>query len=142
MVQKLDPKHVSRSPQVQKDWDNDALCHDTGTLQGLAGMLQRAADLVTISTGASVPSLTKNLPCPVWFGHGTDDKLTSYHASKKLFDVLAAPDGDRTFKTYEAAYHKLHAEPDGVGEDFARDVGEWVLERVKATVQKAGQPKL
>ena len=142
MIQKLDPKYVSRSPQVQKDWDNDALCHDTGTLQGLAGMLQRAGDLVTLSTGASVPSLTKRLPCPVWSGHGTDDKLTSYPASKKLFDGLEATDGDRTFKTYERAYHKLHAEPDGVSEEFARDVGEWVLQRVRAPVQKRGQPKL
>ena len=110
-------------------------------------MLQRAADLVTLSTStraAAVPptGLTKTLPCPVWFGHGTDDKLTSYPASKKLFDVLSAPDRDRTFRTYEAAYHKLHAEPDGVGEGFARDVGEWVLERVEGPVQRTGQPKL
>ncbi len=142
MVQRLDPKYISRSPQVQKEWDNDALCHDTGTLQGMAGMLQRAADLVAISTGAAVPNMTKTLPCPVWFGHGTDDKIISYPASKKLFDALDAPDGDRTFKPYEGAYHKLHAEPDGVGEEFARDVGEWVSDRVKERVQRAGQPKL
>ena len=110
-------------------------------------MLQRAADLVTLSTKTAVPSLTAKVPCPVWLGHGDEDKLTSYAASKKVFDVLEAPEGDKTFKNYEGAYHKLHAEPDGVGEEFERDVGDWIVARAKAASGKgesrqAPQPKL
>ena len=149
MLQKLDPKHVSRSPKVQQEWDDDELCHDTGTLGGMAGMLQRAADLVSLSEGKAMPGLTKRLGCPVWFGHGDGDKVTSHSASKKLCDVLEVEGGDKTFKTYPGAYHKLHAEPDGVGEEFARDVGEWIVKHVKSLAGSSkrdsgvsGQPKL
>ena len=36
---------MSRDPEVCKQYDTDKLCHDTGTLEGLAGMLQRAEEL-------------------------------------------------------------------------------------------------
>ena len=45
MVQKLDPNMMSRDPEVCRQYDADKLCHDTGTLEGLAGMLQRAEEL-------------------------------------------------------------------------------------------------
>ena len=129
LLQKLNPAHVSRSVAVQKDWSNDPLCHDTGTLQGLAGMLQRGSDLVSLSTNPNTSNLTTKLSCPVWLAHGTADKVTSYNASRELFDVLDVENGDKMFKSYEGGYHKLHAEPEGMGEEFARDVGGWILER-------------
>lgn len=133
LLQKLPAKNVSRSPQIQQDWMNDELCHDTGTLAGLAGMLQRAADLTGLSRGQSVAGLTKQLPCPLWIGHGTDDFLTWHEASKRLCDVLEVKNDDKTFKSYEGAYHKLHVEPDGVGEAFTKDVGEWIVSKAKGS---------
>jgi acylglycerol lipase len=140
MMQKLPAQFISRSPRVQQDWTDDKLNHDTGTLGGLAGMLQRSGDLVRLSEGAHVANLTTRLPCPLWLGHGNQDKLTSYTASKRVYDVLEAEGGDKTFKTYEGGYHKLHGEPDGMGEEFARDVGEWVVSRAKGPVERAGSP--
>ena len=128
MLQKLDSTYMSRDPQVRKDWDEDKLCHDTGTLEGLAGMLQRAAELTALGKGTAVQGLKPDPGCPVWLGHGSDDRVTSYDESKRLFEKLRVE--DKTFKTYERAYHKLHAEPEGVKEQFVRDVGEWILAHV------------
>ena len=128
MLQKLDSTYMSRDAQVRQDWVEDELCHDTGTLEGLAGMLQRAAELTALGEGGKVEGLKLNPGCPVWLGHGSGDRVTSFEESKRLFERLGVE--DKTFNTYEGAYHKLHAEPDGVKEEFARDVGEWILAQV------------
>jgi acylglycerol lipase len=128
LKQKLDPKYMSRSPKVCQEWSDDPLCHDTGTLEGLKGLLQRAGDLSSLSHGGRVPGLTAKLPCPLWLGHGSGDKVVSYEAAKRLFHVLIPPQPtDKTFRDYPGAYHKLHAEPEGVGEQFAKDVAQWIL---------------
>lgn len=123
MKQKLDATYMSRDAKVRQDWIDDPLCHDTGTLAGLAGMLGRAADLVSLTQGAS-PHLTTKLPCPVLLCHGDGDRVTSYDASKALFEKL---EGDKKFGSYEGYYHKMHAEPEGKGEEFARDIGAWIV---------------
>ena len=120
MVQKLDPSLICRDPKVCMEWDKDELCHDTGTLEGLAGMLGRAAELDAMK---DVDGREQS----VWIGHGSADRVTSFEASKRFFEALRCE--DKEFKVYEGAYHKLHAEPEGVGEAFARDVRDWVLAR-------------
>ena len=125
MLQKLDSTYMSRDPQVRKDWEEDKLCHDTATLGGMAEMLQRAAELTALGEGKAVEGLKLDPGCPVWLGHGSADRVTSYDGSKKLFEKLKVE--DKTFRTYEGAYHKLHAEPEGVKEEFVKDVGEWIL---------------
>lgn len=91
MVQKLKPEVLCRDPEVAQSWEQDPLCHDTGTLEGLAGMLERGdeldRDVVIVKEGR------------FWVGHGTGDQITSFDASKRWFDRLAV--NDKTFKTYE-----------------------------------------
>ena len=130
-VSRMEAKYMCRDAAVCAAWTADPLCHDTGTLGGLAGMLSRAADLVSLSQGAYVRSLTNELPCPVWVGHGEADRVTSCKATQRLYDVLSAPNGDRTMRAFPDAYHMLHKEPNGTGEDFVREVGEWCQRRVK-----------
>jgi acylglycerol lipase len=125
LLQKFDSTYMSRDVQVRKDWEEDELCHDTGTLEGLAAMLTRAANLAALGEGKKVPGLKLDPGCPVWLGHGSEDRVTSFDASKRLFEKLKVE--DKTFKTYNGAYHKLHAEPEGVKEEFVKDVGEWIL---------------
>jgi acylglycerol lipase len=137
LLQKLESKHLCRDQQVCRDWEKDDLCHDTGTLEGLTGMLQRAADLTTLANGRSVHGMgLKNglgvdqpgpETVPIWIGHGTEDRVTNCSSSKAMFEKLDVK--DKTIKLYEGAYHKLHAEPDGVAEEFADDVANWILER-------------
>ncbi|KEF60168.1 uncharacterized protein A1O9_05018 [Exophiala aquamarina CBS 119918] len=127
LKQKLDSTYLSHAAKVREDWVNDPLCHDTGTLEGLKGLLQRAGDLSSMSHGHQIAGLHPTLPCPVWLGHGTSDRVVSASAAKRLFDVLAAPEGDKVYQAYPDAYHKLHAEPDGVGQKFTNDVAGWIL---------------
>ena len=121
MVQHLEPKWISRDEQVCKEYLADGLCHDTGTLEGLAGMLQRASEL---DSGLVMPTEGR-----FWVGHGDQDHITNYESSKRFFERLHGKVTDKEFKTYEGQYHKLHAEP---GEDkiaFANDVATWILAR-------------
>ena len=148
MLQKLDARYMSRSEQVRNEWVDDPLCHDTGTLGGLDGMLQRAADLVSLSQGHYLPTITNKLPrnTSIWVGHGDGDKVVSLDATRRLYGVLECEGGEREIKVYPGAYHKLHAEPDGVGEEFAKDVGTWIMNRAAAAAKTSntshGNPKL
>ena len=96
MVRSFDSRLICRDEQVCKDYENDELCHDTGTLEGLANMLDRAHEL---NTGAIVPAEGS-----YWIGHGDADLITSYDASKVFFDRLKVQ--DKEFKTYKGWYHK------------------------------------
>jgi len=142
LKQKLDSTHMSRSKKVCQDWIDDTLCHDTGTLEGLKGLLERSADLSHLSHGRTVQGFTTKLPCPVWFSFGTGDRVLSYIAAQQLFNVVDAPNKDKTFKSYPDAYHKLHAEPDGVGEGYARDVGGWIVAHVRKQAEVVQKSKL
>lgn len=134
LKQKLDSTYMSHSAKVRQDWVDDQLCHDTGTLLGLKGLLQRAGDLSSLSYGHHIAGLHPKLPCPVWLGHGTSDRVVSPQAAKRVFDILEAPDGDKVYQPYPDAYHKLHAEPDGIGEQFAKDVAGWILSHANQRV--------
>ncbi|OCT48860.1 putative lysophospholipase [Cladophialophora carrionii] len=141
LKQKLDATYMSRSEKVRQDWIDDPLCHDTGTLEGLKGLLQRSADLSHLSHGRPIHGFSTKLPCPLWISFGTGDRVLSHIAAQQLFNVVEAPNKDKTFKLYPDAYHKLHAEPDGVGEQFAKDAGEWILVHVtkQAEVAQVGE---
>lgn len=96
MLQKLDAQWVSRDKEVCKSYEEDILCHNTGTLEGLAGMLDRAHGL---NTGAVVPSEGS-----LWIGHGDEDRVTSFEASKKF--VERVPLQDKQFRAYPGWYHQ------------------------------------
>lgn len=120
LVNVIEPGHLTRDKDVQESLRGDDLCHDTGTLEGLAGMLDRTGDL---SSGrARLSPAVQSL----WLGHGDMDKATSFEASKEWFDRQSQI-GDRTFKKYEGGYHQLHA--DLGREEFIDDVKEWILKR-------------
>ncbi|KAK5123336.1 hypothetical protein LTR85_002767 [Meristemomyces frigidus] len=126
MVNRLDPTKLCRDPDVCKALENDPLCHDTGTLEGLAGMLDRANTLetgsVVLGEGRGEGGKTR-----LWVGHGTADGVCDYAACRKWYE--SAQVEDKEMQVYEGWYHVLHKEP---GEDkvrFAQDVANWVLAR-------------
>jgi len=136
LKQKLDSTYMCHDPKVRQAWVDDPLCHDTGTLEGLKGLLQRAGDLSSMSYGHRITGLHTKLPCPLWLGHGTADRVVSPQAAKRLFGVLEAPEGDKAYQAYPDAYHKLHVEPDGVGENFTKDVAGWILSHADQTTNE------
>ncbi len=139
MLQKLDASLMSRDPQVCKEWVNDELCHDTGTLEGLAGMLERTSGLeggrTVLSEGRGEGGSTR-----IWHSHGTGDKICDYPASKRWFDGLQIE--DKQFQTYEGWFHKLHAEPGKDKEQYANDVAQWVLDRSGPLPREPLKPRL
>ncbi|KAH8815931.1 lysophospholipase-like protein [Xylogone sp. PMI_703] len=136
MKNQLLPENLTRDPEVAKSLYDDELCHDTGTLEGLAHMLDRTAAL---SSGKT--RLSKGVKS-LWICHGTADKGTSFAASKKFFEEQSHIP-DREFKAYEGAYHILHADLKESRPVLAKDVGDWILARCDdADPQKAGESKL
>jgi acylglycerol lipase len=119
----LPPENLTRDPEVAKSLTDDKLIHNTGTLEGLSGMLDRTAAL---NTGAA--RLNPDIKS-LWLGHGTKDKGTSYEESKKWFDRQNQVE-DKEFKSYEGWYHQLHADLPEDRPIFAKDVGDWILARV------------
>ncbi|KAK3723017.1 hypothetical protein LTR37_002163 [Vermiconidia calcicola] len=126
LLQKLDSSSMCRDPDVCQAWLDDPLCHDTGTLEGLAGFMDRSFGLkegrILLEDGLCEGGKTR-----LWVGHGTKDGLADYTVTRQWYE--GAHVDDKELRTYEGWYHKLHSEP---GEDkvrFARDVATWVLDR-------------
>ena len=142
LVNKLDPTLLARDPAVGKRFEDDTLCHNTGTLEGLAGMLDRtnalASGKVVIPDDAGEGGVTR-----IWIAHGDKDGITSHAASKRLFDALQVK--DKEFKSYAGHYHRrryysprrenrkltdsVHDEPSPDKEAFRDDVVNWILAR-------------
>jgi acylglycerol lipase len=105
LLSPLDASLLCRDPDVCKRWAEDPLCHDTGTLEGLNGLLERADLLasggvnITDAEGSGDGGL-----CRVLWAHGTGDKVCDFAASKALAESLTVK--DKTFKWYEGWYHK------------------------------------
>lgn len=113
------PELLSRDPAVVQSMRDDPLCHDTGTLEGLAGLLDRTALLAEGKVRAS-PDVKS-----IFLAHGTADGVCSYDAAVKWLGEQDVQ--DKTMKSYEGAYHQLHE--DHCKEEFTRDLVSWVLER-------------
>ena len=113
MVQKLDPKMMSRDPEVCRQYDADKLCHDTGTLEGLAGMLQRAEEL---ERGAV--TIMEEDDLQLWVGHGSGDRVCSFDATQKFMDRLRVK--DKEFKIYDGWFHKRRPIPWRANQLFAQ----------------------
>ena len=129
-VHEIAPESLSRIPEEVRSIREDKLMHNTGTLEGLGHMIDRTADL---SSGRTRPDGDKVRS--LWVGHGTDDKGTAYSETKKWFDSYAGVIEDREMKTYEGAYHQLHA--DLCSEEFEKDVADWILARCEAGGESA-----
>ncbi|KAI0834191.1 hydrolase [Hypoxylon sp. FL0890] len=119
LVRPIPPEQLCRDPAVQKSIADDPLMHDTGTLEGLAAMVDRAEFLSSgkVTLRPKVKSM--------FVAHGTADMVTSYDKVKTWWERQKLEDG--TFKSYEGWMHLLHSEPGK--EEFYKDVADWILER-------------
>ncbi|RPA86607.1 alpha/beta-hydrolase [Ascobolus immersus RN42] len=134
MEQKLSHTLMSRDESVCNAFKDDELCHDTGTLQGLAHMLDRG-DFLVRNAGKGWDAKV-----PVLVLHGTGDRVTDWRASRRFSEQLR----ERVegvvveFRDLEGWFHKMHAEP---GEDrarFAELVSGWILRQVGADAVAQG----
>jgi acylglycerol lipase len=125
LLNKIPAAYLSRDPEMVKALEDDKLLHDTGTLEGFAGVLDRTIALSGGQTKLN-PSVKSLL-----VAHGSADRVACFDASKNFFEKQTASVPDKTFKIYEDAYHQLHA--DLVKDDFYRDVCGWILQRTKSS---------
>ena len=98
MFTKLEPQYMSHDEAANRDWDADPLCHDTSTLEQLAGCLTVADEL---HGGKIVIEDVEGLH--IMLAHGTEDYSTSCEATKSFFERLRVK--DKELKLYEGAYH-------------------------------------
>jgi acylglycerol lipase len=100
---KLDPKLICRDAAICAQFDTDPLCHDTGTLQALASLIDRTIELssgkVMIPDDAGHGGVTR-----IWIAHGDADGICSYAASKKFSERQNIK--DKTFKQYPGYFHR------------------------------------
>lgn len=94
----LDANVLSHNEAENVDWKNDPLCHDTGTLEGMAGALTRADELHNGDV-----SLVDYEGLRVLVVHGGEDMVTSTPASKQFVERAAVK--QKTLKIYEGIYH-------------------------------------
>ena len=90
---------MSRDKEVCRKFEEDELCHDTGTLLGISEMLGRGKLLLREEGYGRWRKET-----PLLVVHGTGDKVTDWEASKRFVDLVKAE--DKAFVTYEGWYHK------------------------------------
>lgn len=124
----LPAEYLSRDPAVVESVRADKLCHDTGTLEGLAGLLDRTAALQH-GGGARLSGKVKSL----YLAHGSADRTSSYDASRAWYGRQAIEDGQ--FRSYEGFYHQLHS--DLGKEEFYKEVSDWILARCGAKDEAA-----
>lgn len=135
----LDPKLLCRDVSVQQDYLTDPFAWKKATLEQLAGMLERGRILnnemkefemfLDVKGTIGKGDASSSTPTPMWIGHGDHDGVTSHAASEAFAERVKKMDGGEgvTMKVYHGAFHKLHCEPDGVKEEFARDVIAFIL---------------
>lgn len=98
IVSRLDPKYMCRDETTRSLWPADDLCHDTGTLEGIVGMLDRAKELQT-----GQPELRDWDGLSIAAFHGTGDMCCDCEATERYFEDL--PVKDKKLFIYEGVYH-------------------------------------
>lgn len=102
LVQKLDERLLCRDPALCAEYRTDELVHNTGTLEGMGGMLDRGNELadgrVVVKEDARPVGETA-----VIVMHGDMDGITAFDASKEWVEKCEVK--DKEFKAYDGWYH-------------------------------------
>lgn len=129
LVNPLDARWLSHDDPLNQAFADDPLNHDTGTLEGLAGMLDRGEALdtghVVVEDGVGEGGVTRLLVT-----HGTEDYINDFQGSKGFVERCAVK--DKELKAYEGLYHNSKYPPLmllslGTKELHATQVGRGVL---------------
>lgn len=112
----LDLENLSHDRTVIDKYKADPLVHNR--VSGMVG-------ITLIEWGEWLLQNAKQAPVPLLIMHGSEDKLTSYEASKLLASQLS---GDVTFKSYEKLYHEIHNEYRK--QDVLNDMLNWIKKHV------------
>ena len=94
----LDETVLSHDTEDNNSYKDDLLCHNTYTLEGMSGSLDRAAEL---DAGEAVPADHERFHLLVM--HGTEDAVTDSKATKEYVEKLKVK--DKTLKLFDGCFH-------------------------------------
>ena len=110
---KLDLFRLTRDPEMQRAYVADPLYQTRITPRIAAELLRAVTDTRERAPSFRVPLLVL---------HGTADTFTSPSGSREFYE--RAGSGDKTYKTYEGAYHNLFVETNR--EEIYDDMATWI----------------
>lgn len=122
----VDPREISRDPQVVKAYLDDPLNHSLVTASWGRSML-RAVDMVFASASS--------FPLPLLLLHGTHDAIAYPRGSQEYAEL--APKNTVSLKMWEGMKHELHTDPDKA--DVFCVMAEWIDAQVHSRNLCAGQ---
>jgi lysophospholipase len=115
----FDQSAQSRDPDVLKAFYQDHLNYK--------GRLRAGTGFQLLEMIKEIDTLPSQISVPVWIGHSSIDRLTSFEASKRFFNRLAST--DKTFKKYDGLFHEIMNEPEK--RIVLQDMLIWMQKRVK-----------
>jgi alpha-beta hydrolase superfamily lysophospholipase len=114
----LDPKSVSRDPQVVEAYENDPL--------NFHGKVKAGTGAALLSRLQTFPSRLPSLTLPLLVMHGEKDKLTNPEGSKLVNELAGS--SDKTLKIYDGLFHEIFNEPEQ--DQVLSDTTSWLSERM------------
>jgi len=102
---KVPAKDLSSDPKVVEAAENDPLMKTYATVGVINGILA-AGDWLAAEGWKHWPS-----SLPLLMVHGTEDHVVSYEAAKRFCEQVPLSEGDKTFDSFEGAFHEVHNEP-------------------------------
>jgi alpha-beta hydrolase superfamily lysophospholipase len=97
----LDPKGISRDPEVVKAYEADPLVHGKTTVRWGTEILKTIEWVKTHPAGVNIPILLI---------HGGSDPLNSPNGTRSFFEKVTFP--DKEMKIYPESYHEAHNDLD------------------------------
>ena len=98
----FDADALSRDPEVIKAYKSDPLNYN--------GKLKARTGVQLLAMIEALKEIPTKIHIPLWIGHSTIDRLTSYKASRYYFEKMASE--NKTFKKYDGLFHELMNEPE------------------------------
>lgn len=113
----IDPANLSRDPEVGRAYSTDPLVNRKVSAKWFAEATKAMQEVTEWATRITTPVLVM---------HGTEDKLASLDATKRMFENIGSR--DKELVVYPGFYHELFNEPEK-GEVFER-VTDWLDARI------------
>lgn len=117
-IEAIDPKLVSRDPQVVSDYTADPLVYRGKVPAGIGKAL--------LLVGENMARHAPGISAPLLVVHGEDDQLISAEGSRRLVGCVSSQDVE--LKVYPELYHEVFNEPER--DQVLDDVTGWIRERL------------
>ncbi|WVW83956.1 hypothetical protein I302_105979 [Kwoniella bestiolae CBS 10118] len=118
----MDYNHLSHNDETNNLCKSDPFCEQTGSLRGVADMLNGG---ISLDTPAAWNAWPESLPLLVY--HGGEDSICDPTTAKRFGEKVRAT--DKRVEIIEGMYHEVHNELSPTPENLAKTIAEWVHAR-------------